>query len=165
MATLLTPTPTTIRAAAALSASGAESVSAVYRCNFPELLVLWLRYTGGSGATDGYPHVRVMVSAAADEPAAPGTLATDLGSWFDLGTTDGTKTAATFGAVGDPDLSEATVRGELVRTGAADASEVAPQVIHFRAGGAKWVHVRCAEKGQTANPGNLFLALSAIGAK
>lgn len=156
-AALLTPTPTEVHSAA-LAGSGAATISAVYRCNFPEWLGLWLYYTG-AGAS-GAPHVRVLVSSQADEPSSA-----DLTLWHDLGCYDGSVTAQDWLSTGPVNLHEILIGGELIRLRATGSAEIAQKTVAMRAPQAKWVHVRVAEIGNTGAPGTLVVKLSTIGAR
>ncbi len=156
-AALLSPAPTTVHSAA-LAGSGAATVSAVYRCNFPELLGLWLHYTSAGAA--GAPHIRVMVSAQADEP-----LASDLTLWRDLAVTDGLVTEQDWLSTGGEMLGEVLTFGQLIRLKPTPSAEIAQPVVQLRARVAKWVHVRVAEIGNTGAPGTLVVELSTIGSR
>lgn len=142
-----------------LAASGDWTRSDIISVMDAREIVLLIAYDP-STSSGGYPHIVPLVSCNQAQPAAGDD------SWYMPGVTDGTVTevsadtglpsGADYTAV--PGYGEVLYRPIMLRCDAADnASDEIRLAIRLNVAPYRWLHLICAEKGLTANPGALLI--------
>lgn len=125
-------------------------------------LTLHVKYTGGTGATDGYAHILVMCSNANDAPAI-GDDSWDALPFWDVTATDAdlTSTLPTGADFTAGPVWRVVEAGALIlKTQPADAAEEVRQRFRLSVDDVRWVYVAAAEVGQTSNDGTIAIDYS-----